>query len=409
MTSTTINSCRSCGSGDLESIIDLGQMPLANAYLNEPRAPEATFPLRLILCMNCNLAQLDTLVAPDVMFSNYAYFSSYSSSWIRHARSFAARAIKDFELTQHSFVVEIASNDGYLLKNFTEDGIQVLGIEPAENVAEVAIAQGVPTLVEFFGSVCAERLTQKYGQADLLIANNVLAHVPDINDFVAGLTSLLSASGTLSLEFPHLLRLIEDVQFDTIYHEHYSYLSLQAVELLLERHGLEVIDLDVLPTHGGSLRVLAKHASGAATQETSVENVRQVERRAGLQDLATYQGFTASVEACRESFQQFLEEHRTEQIVGYGAAAKGNTFLNYCSASEDDLQYVADKSPHKQGLFLPGSRIPIVTPESISETQPSHILILPWNLKKEIARELSYARAWGARFVTAVPSLHIHT
>ncbi len=368
---------------------------------------ESIYPLRTFVCEACKLVQLENFqVAEDHFHGGYSYFSSYSASWLDHAKRFAEMATARFTLSPRSYVVEVASNDGYLLQYFKAAGISVLGIEPAANCADVAVRErGVPTLVRFFGAATAAELAASR-RADLIVANNVLAHVPDINDFTEGLARLLASDGVVTLEFPHLLQLIERCYFDTIYHEHYSYLSLLAVERLLGRHGLAVFDLDELPTHGGSLRLFVRHAAGAPTPSDRVAAFRAREAAAGLDQLAIYDSFAATVHQTKRALLKCLIEIKEfgARIVAYGAAAKGNTLLNYCGIRSDFLDYAVDASPHKQGLLLPGTAIPVHPPERIFATRPDYVLVLPWNLKDEIVTQLSGIREWGGRFIVPLPT-----
>jgi hypothetical protein len=338
------------------------------------------------------------------------YFSSYSEEWLAHAERYADMARRRFDLDSASLVVELASNDGYLLKNFLKMGIPVLGIDPSATVARAAEDIGVPTLVEFFGETLARKLASEGRGADLIVGNNVLAHVPKLNDFVAGIAALLKPRGTATIEFPHLLKLIEHVEFDTIYHEHYSYLSLTAVEHVFSRHGLRLYDAEELPTHGGSLRIFAAHAQCAdLTDSVALQALRAQEAAAGLGELDTYRRFADRVQACRRSLLEFLALARREgkRVAAYGAAAKGNTLLNFCAVTPEDIPLVADLNPHKQGKLLPGTHIPVVSPQALMESRPDYILILPWNLEHEIRRQLDGVRAWGGRFVTAVPQVAV--
>jgi SAM-dependent methyltransferase len=402
--------CRACDEALTVTVVDLGLQPLSNAYV-EPgtEGDEKRYPLHARFCETCNLVQVDDVVPPEEIFSDYAYFSSYSDSWVEHARRFTEMAIDRFDIGPDRFVVEIASNDGYLLKHFVERGVPVLGIEPADNVAEVARAAGVPTESRFFGAATAADVAATGGRADLVVANNVLAHVPDLNDFVAGLALLVAADGVVSIEVPHLLRLVEGVEFDTIYHEHYSYFSLLAASWVLERHGLRVFDVEELPTHGGSLRILA--TPSAANRETTsrVAAVEAAERAALLDRTDGFVGFARRTEACRDELRSFLEAARDggDVVVAYGAAAKGNTLLNYAGVTPDPVAYVADRNPHKQGRLLPGSHIPVVGPEQIDLDRPPLVLILPWNLRTEITAQLDHVRGWGGRFVVAVPAIEV--
>lgn len=401
--------CRFCGGPLTHTFADLGVTPLANSYVKPDRAssPDAAYPLRAFVCAECWLVQAEAFASPQDIFSDYAYFSSFSESWVEHARRFAASAIERFGLTEASHVIEVASNDGYLLRHFVAHGVPVLGIEPAQNVAEVARRAGVPTECRFFGRDAAEDLKQRGLLADLVIGNNVLAHVPDINDFVGGLATVLRPDGVISLEFPHLLRLIANIQFDTIYHEHFYYLSLLAVEKVLTRHGLTVFDVEELPTHGGSLRVMAARATSQRYEATDrVAKVHRDEHNAGLTEVATYQAFQESIAPVKEGLLAFLKAAKADNrtVAAYGAAAKGNTLLNFCGIGTDLIDYVVDRSPYKQGHLLPGSRLPIHSPEMLAKTRPDYVLILPWNISTEIvsANDIS---AWGGRFVIAVPEL----
>ncbi len=408
---TTSVTCRLCGSPVTRTFVDLGTTPLANAYLRpeEVDGPEPRYPLHTLVCDACLLVQLEALVSPGELFSDYAYFSSYSDSWVEHSRRFVATTIPGLGLGATSLVVEVASNDGYLLQHFVAAGVPVLGIEPAENVAKVAVARGVPTEVAFFGRATADDLVERQLAADLVVANNVFAHVPDLDDFVAGLAGVLKPSGVVSIEVPHLLRLIEDTQFDTIYHEHFSYFSLLTAERALARHRLTVFDVERLPTHGGSLRIWSAPDGAGRTPTTRVADERRLEVHAGLHRIDTYAGFGARVERCREGVSEFLATARAEgrTVVAYGAAAKGNTLLNYCGVSTADIAYVADRSLEKQGRLLPGSHLPIEAPERIFETRPDFVVILPWNLREEISSQLAAIADWGGRFVTFVPDVTV--
>lgn len=403
--------CRHCGNEGFIPLADLQNCPPSNAMLTEAAlsAPEIYYPLVVEVCDRCFLAQVDEHKAAGEIFdSDYTYFSSFSRSWLDHAERFAAMATDRFELGPHSRVLEIASNDGYLLQYFLGRGIPVQGVDPTANTAEVAIGKGIPTIVDFFGRKLAE--TRLASSADLIVGNNVFAHVPDINDFAAGLKVALKPGGVISLEFPHLLRLIEQSQFDTIYHEHFSYLSLAATERILVAQGLKVFDVEELATHGGSLRVFAGHAEGGRERSPKIDAVLAAEERFGLQDRAVYENFQRRIDRIRADLLGFLLDQRAagSKVVGYGAAAKGNTLLNYCGIKGNELvQFVADLSPHKQGRYLPGSHIPVVAPERIEAEKPDFIVIFPWNLREEIADQLAHARQWGARFVTAIPELHI--
>jgi SAM-dependent methyltransferase len=407
---TTIADCRFCGAPLSHVFVDLGAQPLANSYL-EPehlRRPEPFYPLCVYVCGECLLVQLPEEERPEAIFSDYAYFSSYSESWLRHARVYAETMIERFGFGPEHQVVEIASNDGYLLRWFKDRGIPVLGVEPARNVAEAAEAMGIPTLVRFFGEATARDLVAQGTRADLLVGNNVLAHVPDLNDFVEGLKTLLAPRGVLTMEFPHLLRLLEEDQFDTIYHEHYSYFSFLAVRKVFAAHGLDLFDVEELPTHGGSLRIYARHA-GQGPAGGRVAELLAREEAAGLGGIDAYRSFAPRVERLKRGFLRFLIQAREEgkSIAGYGAPAKGNTLLNYCGVRTDFLDYTVDRSPHKQGRYLPGTRIPILSPDRIRETRPDYVLILPWNLKEEVMEQMTDIRAWGGRFVVAVPEVKV--
>jgi len=404
--------CRHCGNSSFIPFADLGKAPPSNAMLTTATldAAEPYFPLVVEVCDVCFLAQVDEHQSAAKIFdSEYTYFSSFSRSWLEHAERFAAMAVERFGLGPQSQVVEIASNDGYLLQYFKARDIPVLGVEPTANTAEVATAKGIPTIIDFFGRRLAEgRLASK---ADLIVGNNVFAHVPDINDFTAGLKAALKPTGVISLEFPHLLRLIEQTQFDTIYHEHFSYLSLAVTERILGTQGLKLFDVEQLPTHGGSLRVFAAHADDDSKPRlASVGAVLADEEQAGLRGHKVYESFQPRIERIRDDFVKFLHDQRAagKIVAGYGAAAKGNTLLNYCGIKGNELiRFVADASPHKQGRFLPGSHIPVVAPDGIEADKPDFIIIFPWNLREEIVGQLDHARAWGARFVTAIPELQI--
>lgn len=404
--------CRFCGEALNQTFADLGVMPLANAYLAtlEDTHKEQAYPLHARVCGVCRLVQVENAVPPDAIFSDYAYFSSNSRTWVDHARAYTDMARQRFALSPQSQIVEIASNDGYLLQHFVAAGIPVLGVEPAANVAEAAEAAGVPTRVAFFGRELAEQLRGEGFSADLLLGNNVLAHVPDLNDFVAGLALLLKADGVLTMEFPHLLRLIEEVQFDTIYHEHFSYFSLLTVEQVFTAHGLRLFDVEELVTHGGSLRIFAcREESSRQAGGGGLASLRDKESRAGLNGDGIYASFQDRVGAVRDGLQSFLQSARQDgkRLAAYGAAAKGNTLLNFCGIGAGDLPYVVDVSPHKQGRYLPGSHIPIMPVEHLRDDRPDYVLILPWNLRDEIIADHGYIRDWGGRFVVAVPEIEI--
>ena len=405
-------SCRFCARPLDTPVVDLGMSPLANAYLKpeDLGRPETFYPLATYLCTGCYLLQLPEVQKPEEIFSDYAYFSSYSDSWLAHARAYAQEMVASLGLGPQSRVVEIASNDGYLLRYFRDQGVPVLGVEPAANVAAAAREAGIPTRVEFFGTAAAERMVAEGLTADLLVGNNVLAHVPGLNDFVAGLKRVLAPRGVLTMEFPHLLRLIQEDQFDTIYHEHYSYLSLATVREVFAAHGLTLFDVRELPTHGGSLRIFARHADDASRPVTpAVDALAAREEGTGLRKLSTYRDFAQRVYRVKRNLLQFLIDAKRQgrTVAGYGAPAKGNTLLNYCGIRTDFLDYTVDRSPHKQGCYLPGTRIPIHGPERIAATRPDYLLILPWNLKTEIMAQMAAIREWGGRFVVAVPDLEV--
>ena len=404
--------CRHCGAEMPLTLVDLGLSAVANSYVPMARAaePEPKYPLHVRVCESCWLVQVDEDVPPAKIFNEtYAYFSSFSDSWLAHARAYADTMAERLALGPSSLVIEIASNDGYLLRNFVERGIPVLGIEPSGSVAAAAETVGVPTLVEFFGEALARRLHDEGRRPDLICSANVLAHVPDINDFVAGVARLLTGEAVYTVEFPHLLRLIEEVQFDTIYHEHYSYLSLLAVETVFARHGLRVFDVEELPTHGGSLRVFACLKGASHREGPGLARVRADEKAARLGSAEGYAGFAEKVEAVRDGLLDFLRNAKAQgkRVAGYGAAAKGNTLLNYCRIGPDLVEYCVDRNPAKQNTLLPGSRIPVFDVEELRRRRPDFVLILPWNLKAEVIRQLSDLRAGGTRFVTAVPSISV--
>jgi 2-polyprenyl-3-methyl-5-hydroxy-6-metoxy-1,4-benzoquinol methylase len=399
--------CRFCSSPLNEVFADLGVSPLANSYLREEQLSnmEPHYPLKAWVCGSCMLVQLEEFESPAGIFSDYAYFSSFSTSWLAHAERYVQEMITRFGFHSKSQVIEIASNDGYLLQYFHAAGVPVLGIEPAANVAQAAIAKGIPSRSVFFGRDTAREL-----EADLLIGNNVYAHVPDLHSFTEGLKIALKPDGLITLEFPHLLRLMDEAQFDTIYHEHFSYLSLMTVQKVFARHGLIVFDVEELPTHGGSLRIYGQHAENTKREVTSrVKALLAQERAAGLDRLDAYRSFAEKVKRVKCDVLEFLINARREgkTVVGYGAPAKGNTLLNYCGIGPELLFFTVDRSPHKQGHYLPGTRIPIRGPEAIEQTQPDYVLILPWNLKDEITEQMKVIRNWGGRFVVAIPSLEV--
>ncbi|WP_158812153.1 class I SAM-dependent methyltransferase [Beijerinckia sp. L45] len=407
----TTGTCRACGATLKHTFADLGLSPLANAYvpLAKAREGEMVFPLHAHVCETCFLVQLEEFETPENIFSDYAYFSGFSTSWLHHAEDYVATMTQRFGLGPDKKVVEVASNDGYLLQYFVKRGIPVLGVEPAANVAKVAVERGVPTEVAFFGEATALRLVAEGHAADLTAANNVLAHVPDILDFTAGFKVLLKPDGVGTFEFPHLLRMVEQKQFDTIYHEHFSYLSLKVVAEILGKTDLRVFDVEEWPTHGGSLRVFFCHDAAAHQATSSVERILAEERAGGLSELAGYTRFAEEVVAIKCATLKALIALREEGkvVVAYGAAAKGNTFLNYCGIGPELVRAVADRSPHKQGTLLPGVRIPVVSPEEMLAMKPDYLLILPWNLKDEVAGQMVEIRAWGGKFITAIPKLSV--
>jgi len=407
--------CRFCETPLEHSVVDLGVSPLCQKHVTPAHFDRAEphYPLHARVCHACFLVQVADVVPPEEIFGDgeYAYFSSYSESWLRHARDYATSMIERFGLGPKSQIVEVASNDGYLLQYFLGSGARVLGIEPAANCAEAAIDRGIETVVEFFGRATAEEIRRKRGPADLLLGNNVLAHVPDINDFVAGLKILLAPDGVLTLEFPHLMRLVEENQFDTIYHEHFSYLGFTTVERIFSHHGLSLFDVEELATHGGSLRIYARHAEASAPSTSDrVSELREREANRGMLDLDYYTRFGERVRETKRKLLTFLIAAKREgrSIVGYGAPGKGNTLLNYCGIRTDFLDFTVDRSPHKQGNFLPGSRIPILAPEAIFEARPDYVLILPWNLREEIMEQMAGIREWQGRFVVPIPEVKVY-
>lgn len=412
ISTSSVPICRGCGAPLTRTLVDLGLSPLANSYvpLDKAGTEDPKYPLHARVCDHCLLVQVDDVVPVDHIFNqDYAYFSSFSDSWLAHCKAYAEMATSRFGLNSDSLVIEIASNDGYLLQYFVGQGVPVLGVEPSANVAEVAEKKGVPTRVDFFGLELAKALVDEGRRPDLICSANVLAHVPDINDFVAGVAHLLSGDGVYTVEFPHLANLMEKVQFDTIYHEHYSYLSLVAVERVFERAGLRVFDVEQIPTHGGSLRVYGCLPDASFTEKPGVEKVRSEERAAGLHTPEGYEGFEAKVEALRDGLMAYLNQAKADgrKVAAYGAAAKGNTLLNYCGIGTDLIAYAVDRNPAKQNTLLPGSHIPVRPVEALYDDRPDDILILPWNIKDEILTQLADLRADGVRFVTAVPEIDI--
>jgi hypothetical protein len=405
-------SCRACGHNKLFTLVNLGMSPFSNSYIKRINLnkSEIFYPLHAVVCEKCFLVQIDEFLKPDRIFSDYVYFSSYSNTWLEHCKSYVSMVISRFNLSTNSNVVEIASNDGYLLQYFIEKKIPCLGVEPAENIADIAIKKGIPTKKAFFGAAFAKELAKKNGNANLILANNVLAHVPDINDFVLGLKLLLSQDGVVTIEFPHLLKLIQENQFDTIYHEHFSYLSLYCVEKIFFNYGLKIFDIDEICTHGGSLRIYATHIdSSLHSISSSVIKIRETEDKAFFNKISGYLGFEAKVNKVKRDLLTFLNKVKQDgkSVVGYGAAAKGNTLLNYCGIRSDYLDYIVDLSPHKQGLYMPGSHLPIYGPEKIAITKPDYVLILPWNISSEIISQNSHIQSWGGKFVVAIPELKI--
>lgn len=404
--------CRFCETPLRHTFADLGMSPLANSYLKpeDLQQMEPFYPLHVYVCENCYLVQLLEFQSPEKIFRDYAYFSSYSETWLNHARAYVQLMIDRFGFTTKSHVIEIASNDGYLLRYFKEKGIPVLGVEPAHNVAQVATAAGIPTMVKFFSVETAKELVNEGKQADLLVGNNVLAHVPALNDFVEGMKNALKPRGVITMEFPHLMWLMEANQFDTIYHEHFSYFSLITVEKVFNSHGLTLFDVEELPTHGGSLRIYACHTEDTSKQiDKKMSELRDREKSAGFNNLGNYLSFADRVKETKRNILDFLIRVKREKktIVGYGAPAKGNTLLNYCGVSTDFIDYTVDRNPHKQGHYLPGSHIPIYSPDKIKETKPDYLLILPWNLKEEIMEQMSHIRDWGCKFLLLIPNVEV--
>lgn len=405
--------CRFCGAILRHTFVDLGMSPLCESYVkaDQLNSMEPFYPLHVYVCEHCFLVQLQEYVAPDHIFQEYAYFSSYSESWLQHARIYTDMMVERFKLHGGSQVIEIASNDGYLLQYFVARGIPVLGIEPAINVAEVAIEKGIATVTKFLGEQVARELTNEGKRADLLIGNNVLAQVPDLNSFVDGMKILLAPQGVITMEFPHLMRLIEENQFDTIYHEHFSYFSFVTVEKILTAHGLTIFDVEELPTHGGSLRIYACHVEDTGKPiGKSVEELRAREQATGFISLKSYFSFAEKVKETKRKLLDFLIRAKREgkSIAGYGAPGKGNTLLNYCGIRTDFIDYTVDRNPYKQGKFLPGTHIPVFHPDKIRETRPDYVLILPWNIKDEIVKQMLYIREWSGQFIIPIPEISIH-
>lgn len=406
--------CRFCKSSLKHTLVDLGMSPLCESFLSSEQLNrmEPFYPLRVYVCESCFLAQLEEYVSPEEIFNEYAYFSSYADSWLQHAKNYTDLMVERFGINTGSLVVEIASNDGYLLQNFVEKGIPVLGIEPARNVAKVAIEKGIPTFVEFFGEKIAEDLVSKGKQADLVLGNNVLAQVPELNDFVRGMKVLLKPEGIVTIEFPHLIRLMEKNQFDTIYHEHFSYFSFIAVEKIFAAHKLTIFDVEELPTHGGSLRIYARHTENETRPLSErVKELRSREEAAGLTRMETYSAFSEQVKETKRKLLEFLikVKHEGKTVCGYGAPGKGNTLLNYCGIRTDFLDYTVDRNPYKHGKFTPGTHIPIFPPEKLRETRPDYLLILPWNFKEEIMNQQSYIKEWGGQFIVPIPEVKVYS
>jgi len=404
--------CRFCGTALRHTFVDLGMSPLCQTHIAADQLDEMEpfYPLHAYVCDRCFLVQLREFVAPQNIFTEYAYFSSYSSSWVEHARRYAEMAITRLGLGPTSKVMEIASNDGYLLQHFVARGVPVLGIEPAANVASVAVAKGIPTEVRFLGSATAELIAGTHGQADLLLGNNVLAHVPDLNDFVAGMKRLLAPTGTITMEFPHLRQLMNGNQFDTIYHEHFSYFSFVTVQSVFAHHGLTLYDVEELPTHGGSLRIYARHAGNSALPVGErVHALMRAEAEDGFLSLDRYRGFEEQVKETKRKLLSFLIDarRRGKRVAGYGAPGKGNTLLNYCGIRTDFLDFTVDANPYKQGKFTPGTRIPILAPDAIRRARPDYVLILPWNLRDEISRAAAWIGEWGGQFVVPIPEVEV--
>jgi len=413
VTARTHGRCRHCGAPLERTFIDLGMSPLCETLVgpDELDSMEPFYPLHVFVCDRCLLVQLREYVSPDAIFTEYAYFSSYSDSWLAHAKAYTGQMIDRLALGPAHQVVELASNDGYLLQYFVERGVPALGIEPAANVAEAAVAKGVPTRVAFFGRDLARELAAEGVQADLLIGNNVLAQVPDLADFVGGAKIALRSGGVVTMEFPHLLRLVDGNQFDTIYHEHFSYFSLLAVTAIFRSHGLELFDVEEIPTHGGSLRIFARHAEDLSKPTTArLTDLVAREREAGIERPEYYAGFTAQVEETKRRLLEFLIDARGagKTVVGYGAPGKGNTLLNYCGIRTDFLEYTVDRNPYKHGKYTPGTHIPIHAPDRIDRTRPDYVLILPWNVKDEIMAQMAHVREWGGRFVVPIPTVTVY-
>jgi SAM-dependent methyltransferase len=405
--------CRYCGNALKYTFVDLGMSPLCESYvgLADKNKMEPFYPLHAYVCEACFLVQLEEYVSPEEIFTEYAYFSSYSDSWVEHARQYTEMMVDRFKFGRNSFVIEIASNDGYLLQHFVKRDIPVLGIEPAANIALAAREKNVPTRCEFFSEKLAQDLAAKNTKADLIVGNNVLAQVSQLNDFIKGLKIILKPEGIITMEFPHLLRLIKENQFDTIYHEHFSYFSLGTVEKIFRSHNLVLFDVEELPTHGGSLRIYARHGDNDKTEITQkVGFIKAAEKSVGLQSLPYYLSFQERVRETKLKILEFLidAKRRGKSVAGYGAPGKGNTLLNYCGIRTDFIDYVVDRNPYKQGKFLPGTQIPVHKPEKIAETRPDFVVVMPWNFKDEIMKQISFIREWGAKFVVFIPSVTVY-
>ena len=405
--------CRFCGTELSHTFVDLGMSPLCQTHITQEQLNhmEHFYPLHAYVCDKCFLVQLGEYVSPDEIFTEYAYFSSYADSWLKHVKNYTDMMIDRFHLGAQSKVVELASNDGYLLQYFVHRKVPVLGVEPAANVAKVAVEKGIPSVVKFFGRETARQLSTEGHKADLLLGNNVLAHVPDLNDFVGGMQILLKPNGVITMEFPHLVRLIEENQFDTIYHEHFSYFSFSTVEKVFAAHGLTLFDVDELPTHGGSLRIYGRHINDTSKPVTEkVTGLKRREEAWGVHNMQTYRNFAEKVTATKRNILSFLIEARKngKTVAGYGAPGKGNTLLNYCGIRTDFLDYTVDRSPYKQGKHTPGTHIPIMSPDAIAETKPDYLFILPWNLKDEVMQQNAFIREWGGKFVVPIPEVRVY-
>ena len=408
----TNSNCRFCDTPLTHTFVDLGMSPLCESYLSldQINQEEPFYPLHVHVCDNCYLVQLESYVSPEHIFTEYAYFSSYADTWLKHAKDYTDLMVERFGYNEDSYVVELASNDGYLLQYFVEKNIPCLGVEPAANVAKVAEEKGVPTLVEFFGVECATKMAAEGKKADLILGNNVLAQVPDLNDFVAGIKILLAPGGVVTIEFPHLMCLMAENQFDTIYHEHFSYFSFITTQKIFAAHGLTLFDVEELPTHGGSLRIYARHEddNSKPVSDRAIALIKR-EEEAGLKDMQSYANFDEQVKETKRKLLEFLISAKREgkTVAGYGAPGKGNTLLNYCGIRTDFIDYTVDRNPYKQGKFLPGTHIPIYAPDKIMETKPDYVLILPWNFKDEIIKQMAAIKEWGGKFVVPIPEVTV--